>query len=84
MVLDHAFRDSQKGVWIQTRPGADLFNVRQFKSSRSTTKALIRELMLADDTAFVAHNHADAQIIVSRFAQSAQQFGLKINIKKLK
>ena len=38
--------------------------------------------MFADDTAFVAHNHADAQIIVSRFAQSAQQFGLKINIKK--
>ena len=38
--------------------------------------------MFADDTAFVAHNHDDAQEIVSRFARSAQAFGLKINIKK--
>ena len=38
--------------------------------------------MFADDTAFVAHNHDDAQEIFSRFARSAQAFGLKINIKK--
>ena len=38
--------------------------------------------MFADDTAFVAHNHDNAQEIVSRFARSAQAFGLKRNIKK--
>ena len=38
--------------------------------------------MFADDTAFVAHNHDDAQEIVSRFARSPQAFGLKINVKK--
>ena len=36
--------------------------------------------MFADD--IVAHNHDDAQEIFSRFAKSAQAFGLKINIKK--
>ena len=82
VVLHHAFSDFQRGVWIQTRPGADLFNITQFKSVRSTKRALVRELMFADDTAFVAHDHADAQEIISRFAQSAKQFGLKINIKK--
>lgn len=81
-VLNHAFRDSQKGVWIQSRPGADLFNVNQFKSTRSTTKVLVRELMFADDTAFIAHTHSDAQEIISLFATSAHQFGLKVNIKK--
>jgi hypothetical protein len=43
---------------------------------------LVRELMFADDTAFVAHTHSDAQDIIRRFACSAKAFGLKINIKK--
>ena len=38
--------------------------------------------MFPDDTAFIAHNHDDAQEIVSKFARSAQAFGLKMNIKK--
>ena len=82
VVLHHAFNDCNKGVWIQSRPGADLFNVNQYKSTTRTRRVLVRELMFADDTAFVAHNHDDAQEIVSRFARSAQAFGLKINIKK--
>ena len=82
VVLQHAFHDCNKGVWIQSRPGADLFNVNQYKSATKTRKILVRELMFADDTAFVAHSHDDAQEIVSRFAKSAQAFGLRINIKK--
>jgi len=42
----------------------------------------VRELMFADDTAFVAHSHQDAQEIITLFAQAAKSFGLKINIKK--
>lgn len=82
VVLRHAFRDCDKGVLIQSRPGADLFNVSAYKSANKTTSILIRELMFADDTAFVAHSHEDAQDIVTRFASSAKAFGLKINIKK--
>ena len=82
VVLNQAFKDHHQGVVLQCRPGADLFNVSQFKSSRSTTGAIVRELMFADDIAFVAHSHADAQDIITRFADSARIFGLKINIKK--
>ena len=82
VVLNQAFKDHHQGVMLQCRPGADLFNVSQFKSSRSTTGAVVRELMFADDIAFVAHSHADAQDIITRFADSARIFGLKINIKK--
>ena len=81
-VLNHAFTNHDKGVWIQSRPGADLFNVNQYKSTRRTQKVLVRELMFADDTAFVAHTHQDAQEIITLFAQAAKAFGLKINIKK--
>jgi len=38
--------------------------------------------MFADDTAFVAHFHQQAQEIITRFAKSAKDFGLKINITK--
>lgn len=81
-VLNTAFDDCDKGVMIQTRPGADLFNVSQFKSSRKTKPVLVRELMFADDTAFVAHTHQDMQDIVTRFATAAKAYGLQINIKK--
>jgi len=63
MVVNHAFDGYDEGVWIQSKPGADLFNVNQFKSSIRTRKVLIRELMFADDTAFVAHYHQQAQEI---------------------
>ena len=82
MVMNHAFDGYQEGVWIQTRPGADLFNVSQFKSTNRTKRILIRELMFADDTAFVAHYHHQAQEIMTRFARSAKAYGLKINITK--
>ena len=49
---------------IQSRLGANLFNVNQFKSTTRTKPVLVRELMIADDmiaddTAFVAHSHED-------------------------
>ena len=59
-----------------------MLNVNQYKSTTRTRRVLVQEFMFADDTAVVAHNHDDAQEIVSRFARSAQAFGLKINIKK--
>ena len=38
--------------------------------------------MYADDTAFIAHSHDDAQEFIAWFADSARSFGLKINITK--
>jgi len=38
--------------------------------------------MFADDTAFAAHYHQQAQEIITRFAKYAKDFGLKINITK--
>jgi len=67
MVMNHAFDGYDKGVWIQSRPGADLFNVNHFKSSTRTKKVLIRELMFADEAAFVTHYHQQAQEIITRF-----------------
>ena len=82
MVINHAFDGYQEGVWIQTRPGADLFNVSQFKSTNRTRRILIREHIFADNIAFVPHYHHLAQEIMTCFARSAKAYRLKINISK--
>ena len=81
-VLDYAFAGCDKGITIQSRLGANLFNANQFKSTTRTKPILVRELMFADDTAFVAHSHEDMQEIVTRVASAEKAFGLQVNIKK--
>ena len=49
--------------------------------SKRTQKVLVRELMFADDTAFVTYIHQNAQEIITLFVQAVIVFRLKINIK---
>ena len=44
----------------------------------------MRELLVADDSALVAHAPNDIQTLVDKFATAAKQFSLQINIKKTK
>ena len=82
-VVDCTFDGCDKAVQIQARPGTNLFNFSKFKSSSRTKSILVRELMFADDRAFVAHSIEDMQEIVTRFATASKAFGLKVNIKKM-
>ncbi|PFX27620.1 hypothetical protein AWC38_SpisGene7681 [Stylophora pistillata] len=80
-MLKVAFRNVHEGIYIQTSHGADLYNVSHFKAKTRTTRYLVREMLFADDAALVAHNAADLQLLVYKFARAAPQFILKINIK---
>ena len=42
MVLSDAFTDCNQEVWIQRRPGANLFNASQFKSAMLYLKKKVR------------------------------------------
>ena len=42
----------------------------------------MRELLIADDGALVAHSAEEMQKIVEAFCDASNKFGLKINIKK--
>ena len=81
-MLDEAFRDIRDGVYIQSRQSADLFNVAHFRAKTRTTRILMRELLLADDSALVAHSAEEMQKIVDAFSNASKKFRLKINIKK--
>jgi hypothetical protein len=81
-VLENAFRGISNGVHIQTRPGADLFKISLFKAKSRCKLVTIREMMFADDTAFVAHSLEDIQSIITAFSRVSTNFGLRINLKK--
>ena len=81
-MLEVAFKDTEKGIYIETRHAADLFNMAHFKSRTLTTKHLVREMLFADDSALVAHSAIEMQLLIDSFAKAAAQFSLKINIKK--
>jgi hypothetical protein len=81
-MLEVAFEGVGEGIYIQTRPDADLFNVAQFRAKTKTTQSLVREMLFADDSAIVAHNVEDMQRLVDKFAHVASLFSLKINLKK--
>ena len=81
-MLEVAFKNSQEGMYIQTRHNADLFKVSHFKAKTRTTMHLVRELLFADDSTLVAHSESEMQSLVTSFATTAELFSMKINIKK--
>ena len=48
-ILEVAFKDSDDGIYVQSRPDGDLFKTSQFKARTLTNKILVREMLFADD-----------------------------------
>ena len=82
VVLTILHQEVQEGIYIRSRTDGKLFNLARLKAKTKTKKGLIKELLFADDTALVAHKHADIQRLVDSFAEAARKIGLQINIDK--
>ena len=82
VVLTTLHQEIQEGVYIRTRSDGKLFNLARLKAKTKTSKELVRELLFADDTALVAHEHAHIQCMVDLFSETAGKIGLQINISK--
>jgi len=59
-----------------------LFHLSRFRAHSKTRRVFIRELLYADDAAFVAHSIADAQVLCNSFAPACIDFGMKISLSK--
>ena len=66
MYLSGAFTFQPRSMDIQDRQGTKLLNTTQFKSTRKTRNVLVRKILFADDTAFLANNRQDTQEIIIR------------------
>ena len=74
--------DVYDNVWNQTRPGADFFNVNQFKSSTRTNKTLIRELCYLTTLPFLYTTTKTHKRSLLALQSLPKTLGLKINITK--
>ena len=74
--------DDDGAVYIRYRLDSSLFNLRRLHAHTKTLEELFRDLLFADDAAFVAYTERSLQHLISCFAEAAQLFGLKVSLKK--
>ena len=84
MLLKHAFGSSTTNIKLHTRTGGRLFNLANLRAKRNLKIVTIRDLLFADDAAFVAHSAKDLQTLLSQFSAACSDFGLTLRLKKTK
>ena len=77
-----AFKNCDKGVYLQTRSDGNIFNLRRFNAKTKVSDVLIRDLLFADYCALVAHTIEDIQFIMDCVSNTARRFGLTVSLKK--
>ena len=82
VMLKHAFGTSTEGVSLHTRSDGRLFNLSRLKAKTKVRKALIRDMLFADDAALAAHTEQELQSLMDNFSRASQAFGMTISIKK--
>ena len=80
-LLSRAF-PNVSGVLLLTRSTGKLFNLARLRAKTKVQRVLVREMLYADDAAFVSHSETVLQTLCSVFAAACEEFGLKISIKK--
>ena len=82
MITDALDDPQLRGIDVTFRTDGGVFNLARLRAKGKLSRALIKELMFADDCALVAHTEADAQKLMDAFARSARRYGLTVSIKK--
>ena len=82
MLLQYAFDDCTKGIYIRTRADGKLYNLARLRAKSKVREVLIRELLFADDAALTSHREAGLQELVDCLSHACREFGLTISLKK--
>ena len=82
LILRCAFNTATEGVYFHTRSDGGLFNISRLRARTKRSPRTARDMLFADDAAFVANTEADLQNLMDRFSKAAEEFGMKISIKK--
>ena len=81
MLLKHAFGSSTTGIKLHTRTDGHLFNFSNLRAKRNLEIVTIRDLLIADDAALVAHSVKDLQTLLNQFSSACSDFGLTLRLK---
>ena len=82
MMLLSAFKESDLGIEITYRTDGGIYKTQRLRSITKISKALVRDLLYADDCAIVAHSEKDLQDMATALSNATKRYGLTISIKK--
>lgn len=82
LLLNHAFGQSQEGIFLHTRSDGKLYSNARLKAKTKIRKILIRDMLFADDAAIATHSEEHLQTLMDRFSAACDDFGLTISVKK--
>ena len=82
MMLLSAFKESDLGIEITYRTDGGVYKTQRLKSITKISKALVRDLLYADDCAIVAYSEKDLQEMANALSAATKRYGLTISIKK--
>ena len=82
LLLSHAFKQSNDGVYLHTRSDGKLYNLARPRATTKVRKVLIREMLFADDAALTLHTEDALQRLIRSFASACREFGLAISLEK--
>lgn len=80
-LLSRAF-PNPSGIALHTRSSGKLFNLARLRARTKVQDLMVRELLYADDAAFMAHSEAELQQMCDSFASACAELGLRISISK--
>lgn len=77
-----AFDSSTDGVYLHPRSVGKLLDLTRLHAKTKVSTILIKELLFADDTAFVSHTEDALQRLSDGFSDACKQFRIIISLKK--
>ena len=78
MMLLSAFKDSDSGIKSTYRTDGGNFNTQRLKAKTKVTKALVCDLLYADDCDIVTHSEDDLQRLAGSLSAATKRFELSI------
>ena len=82
LLLQHALDTTTDGIYFHTRSDDRLVNLARLRAKTKVRKALIRDMLFADDAAVATHTHEELQSLTDCFSQACKDFGQTISLKK--
>ena len=84
VLLKHAFRTTNAGIFLRSRTDGKLFNLARLRSKTKVSQVLLRDFLFVNDAALVAQIDNDLQNLLDGFSNACDDFGLTISLRKNK
>jgi hypothetical protein len=82
VMLNYTFGSTTDGVLLSTRSDGNLFNLSRLKAKSQVHLKCLRDFLFADHAALVSNTESGLQLLVEKYNNACNEFGLTISLKK--